>query len=244
MKLSLRCSSVAAILTGRDGLTDKQTDRIYELSVKEKRTAKQEEELEMLIAKRDAPIELPKGAISHIEEMVDRQYFEYKDSFSSRETEKGNMVEDDSIELYNRVFFKSYQKSDRHLESDFLSGHPDIVDENNKMVIDIKSSWSKKTFPKLPRHADNDTYVWQVKAYLYLLGWTKGQIAYCLISTPESLLNEWDDDTLHYVDHIPDEKRITIINVELTENDREFIKKRLSAAKEYAEKYLNELINK
>jgi len=110
--------------------------------------------------------------------------------------------------------------------------------------VDIKSSWSKKTFPKLSRHADNDTYVWQVKAYLLMKGFSKGQIAYCLVSTPEELLTEWDDDTLHYVDHIDESKRVTVVDVELTEEDKVFMLGRLKAAKEYAEKYLDELKNK
>lgn len=244
MKLKLRASSVAAIFTGRDGLTEKQLQKIYDLSVKEKRTAKQEEELNLLIAKRDAPVDLPVGAKSHVEELVNKYFFKYDDHYSSKEMEKGTKVEDESIELYNRVFMTDYVKADVHLETPFLSGHPDIVDNNNKMIIDIKSSWSKKTFPKLPRHADNDTYVWQVKAYLYMMGWTKGQIAYCLVDTPLELLTEWDDDTLHYVSHIDESKRVTIIDVELTEDDKTFMLGRLKAAKEYADKYLNELNNK
>ena len=242
--MKLRASSVGAIFTGKDGLTEKQLQKIYDLSVKEKRTAKQEEELNLLIAKRDAPVELPKGAITHVEELVNKEFFKYDDHYSSKEMEKGTKVEDESIELYNRVFMTDYKKADESLEIDFLTGHPDIVDENSKMIIDIKSSWSKKTFPKLPRHADNDTYVWQVKAYLLMKGFSKGQIAYCLVDTPEELLTEWDDDTLHYVSHIDESKRVTIIDVELTEDDKTFMLGRLKAAKEYADKYLNELNNK
>jgi len=242
--MKLRASSVGAIFTGKDGLTEKQLQKIYDLSVKEKRTVKQEEELNLLIAKRDAPIELPKGAITHVEELVNKDFFKYDDRYSSKEMDKGTMVEDTSIELYNRVFMTDYKKADVRLEIDFLSGSPDIIDENNKMIVDIKSSWSKKTFPKLSRHADNDTYVWQVKSYLLMKGFSKGQIAYCLVSTPEELLTEWDDDTLHYVDHIDESKRVTVVDVELTEEDKVFMLGRLKAAKEYAEKYLDELKNK
>lgn len=244
MGLNLRASSVAHILTGKDGLTDKQTEELYELSIKEKRTAKQEERLNELIAKRDALPELPVGAKSHVEEMVDRYYFEYSDNFGSRETEKGTRVEDESIELYNRVFMTDYKKAEESLSINFLSGSPDIIDEVNEMIIDIKSSWSKKTFPKLPRHASNSTYEWQVKAYLLMKGWSKGKIAYCLVNTPEDLLNDWDDDTLHDVEHIEESKRVTIVDVELTEEDKVFMLGRLKAAKKYADEYLKELQNK
>lgn len=242
--MKFRASSIGALFTGSDGLTEKQEETLNNLLSKIKLTEKQAETRDELIAKRDAPIELPQGAKSYIESLVEKEVYDYKDIVSTKEMEKGTLVEDESIYLYNRVFFTDYQKSELSLEMDNVSGHPDITDDANKMVIDIKSSWSKKTFPKLPEHAKNSTYEWQVKTYLMMLGWSKGQIAYCLVSTPESLLNDWDDDTLHYVDHLEDRMRVTIVDVELTEQDKRFMKGRIDAAAKYYDEYKLKLVNK
>ena len=242
--MKFRASSIGALFTGTDGLTEKQEETLNNLLSKIKLTEKQAETRDELIAKRDAPIELPQGAKSYIESLVEKEVYDYKDIISTKEMEKGTLVEDESIYLYNRVFFTDYQKSELSLEMDNVSGHPDITDDANKMVIDIKSSWSKKTFPKLPEHAKNSTYEWQVKTYLMMLGWSKGQIAYCLVSTPESLLNDWDDDTLHYVDHLEDRMRVTIVDVELTEQDKRFMKGRIDAAAKYYDEYKLKLVNK
>lgn len=242
--MKFRASAIGALFTGTDGLTEKQEETLNNLLSKIKLTEKQAETRDELIAKRDAPIELPQGAKSYIESLVEKEVYDYKDIVSTKEMEKGTLVEDESIYLYNRVFFTDYQKSELSLEMDNVSGHPDITDDANKMVIDIKSSWSKKTFPKLPEHAKNSTYEWQVKTYLMMLGWSKGKIAYCLVSTPESLLNDWDDDTLHYVDHLEDRMRVTIVDVELTEQDKRFMKGRIDAAAKYYDEYKLKLVNK
>ena len=242
--MKFRASSIGSLFTGTDGLTEKQEETLNNLLSKIKLTEKQAETRDELIAKRDAPIELPQGAKSYIESLVEKEVYDYKDIVSTKEMEKGTLVEDESIYLYNRVFFTDYQKSELSLEMDNVSGHPDITDDANKIVIDIKSSWSKKTFPKLPEHAKNSTYEWQVKTYLMMLGWSKGQIAYCLVSTPESLLNDWDDDTLHYVDHLEDRMRVTIVDVELTEQDKRFMKGRIDAAAKYYDEYKLKLVNK
>ena len=62
--LKFRASAAAPLFLGEDGLTKNQLDKIEELIAKEKRTEIQEQTLIDLIKKRDAPIELSKGAKS------------------------------------------------------------------------------------------------------------------------------------------------------------------------------------
>jgi hypothetical protein len=235
--MRFRASSIGNLFTGTDGLTAKQSETLEGLLAKIKLTDKQAQTRDELIAKRDAPIDLPQGAKSYVEALVEKEVYGYDDVISSKEMEKGTMVEDESIHLYNRVFFTDYQKAELSLQMDNVSGHPDIWDQASEMIIDIKSSWSKKTFPKLPEQAKNTLYEWQVKTYLMMLGWTKGQIAYCLVNTPESLLNDWDDDTLHYVEHLDDRMRVTVVDVELTDADKKFMKGRIDAAVRYYDEY-------
>lgn len=253
--MKFRASSVAPLFLGNDGLTAVQQRDLNDLLNKIKLTEKQAEKRDELIAKRDAPIELSQGAKSLVESIVEQEVYKYKQSFSSKQTDKGTRVEDESIEVYNRLLFTDYKKlveGDKYAELsvDLLSGHPDIVSEVEKKVIDIKSSWDKSTFPKLPEQAKNSTYEWQVKAYLYMLSvmtgeeWTQGEVAFVLVNTPEDLLNEWDEESLHYMDDLEDNLRVTIVNVELTTEDKLHIEKRLKAALEYADMYRNKLNNK
>jgi hypothetical protein len=253
--MKFRASSVAPLFLGNDGLTAVQQRDLNDLLNKIKLTEKQAEKRDELIAKRDAPIELSQGAKSLVESIVEQEVYKYKQSFSSKQTDKGTRVEDESIEVYNRLLFTDYKKlveGDKYAELsvDLLSGHPDIVSIPERKVIDIKSSWDKSTFPKLPEQAKNSAYEWQVKAYLYMLSvmtgeeWTQGEVAFVLVNTPEDLLNEWDEPSLHYVDDLEDNLRVTIVNVELTTEDKLHIEKRLKAALEYADMYRNKLNNK
>jgi len=253
--MKFRASSVAPLFLGNDGLTAVQQRDLNDLLNKIKLTEKQAEKRDELIAKRDAPIELSQGAKSLVESIVEQEVYQYKTHFSSKQTDKGTKVEDESIQVYNRLFFTDYKKLEEgdkyaELSTEFLSGHPDIVSEVEKKVIDIKSSWDKSTFPKLPEQAKNSTYEWQVKTYLYMLSlitgdeWTKGEIAHVLTNTPEELLSDWDEPSLHYMDDLDDKLRVTITTIELTPEDKLHIEKRLEAALKYAQEYKHKLLNK
>jgi hypothetical protein len=255
--LRLRASNSSGIFSGASGgLTPLQSSTLDGLLAKIKLTEIQAAKRDELIAKRDAKPELSDGAKSIIEELIDEPMYMYKDSFGNRETEKGTRVEDESIELYNRIFFTDYKKlveGDEFYELKYkcLGGHPDIVDKERLKVIDIKSPWSKKTFPKLESKAEKKVkasgYDWQLKSYLFMLrkmtglDWRDGEVAYMLTDTPEDLLNEWDEPTLHYMGYIPDHLRATIVKVTLTDEDIAVMDAMLDASIEYAIKYINYL---
>mgnify|MGYP003109221855 CR=1 FL=1 len=252
--LKVRASNCSALFTGTDGLTVKQTETLDGLLAKKgKLTDNQLKKLAELTDKQNAPVTLGEGAKTLIEQSIDEQIYEYKDSISTREMTKGTDVEDDSIEIYNRIFFTNHHKCeefDKHhsLSHGVCTGHPDIVDEKSRKVIDIKSSWSKKTFPKRP--PSNAKYDWQVKMYLYMLTkktgelWSDGEIAYILTNTPEELMPDHENDSLHYMDSLEDHLRATVVKVTLTEEDIAHMDARLDAAVVYADEYVNFLNNK
>lgn len=253
--LRLRSSTASPVFLGDDGLTAKQNELLEELLGKIKLTEKQAEKRDELIVKRDQPVELSAGAKTLIEEYVDRKVYQYEEDFSNPKTEKGWAVEAESIEIYNRVFFTNYKKLDEgdkfySLSYGILGGHPDIVDCERRKVIDIKSSWTKKTFPKTKEKAFDTGYQWQVKLYLYMLTkitgeqWRYGEVAHVLTTTPEGIKPEWENDSLHYMDNLSDNLRVTVVPVELTDDDILKIERRMKAAADYANEYYNKLINK
>jgi len=253
--MRLRTYNIAPLFLGTDGLTEVQSNKLDELLSKIKLTEKQAEERDKLIAKRDADVELPVGAKSLIESYVDSEVYDYNDTFDSKEVAKGRDVEDQAIELYNRVFFTDHKKMTEfdeyyELSHNSVVGHPDVVDKENLMVKDAKSSWSKKTFPKTPEKADNSTYTWQVKMYLYMLrgmtgmDWRKGEVFHSLVTTPEELVPEYEHDSLHFADNLDDHLRVTVCPVYLSDDDIAHMDRRLKAAFKYAQEYKDYLLNK
>ena len=247
-----RASAAAPLFTGEDGITQKQQEELDYLLSRPNPTDNQRQKIHDILEKKNAEPELPQGAKTFIEEIVEKSIYGYNTSFSgNKSTDKGNAVEDDSIELYNAIFITDHKKVIMELSFGPYVGHPDIVSYHDYKVIDIKSPWDKKTFPKFEEDGRNTTYEWQVKLYLYMIlkstkidNWRNGEIAYMLVNTPENLLNDWDDETLHYMDDLSFELRHTIVPVVLTDADIEKIERRGDMATKYANFYHDKLMNK
>jgi hypothetical protein len=240
--LKFRASACAPLFTGEDGLTDKQEEKLFQLLEKEKRTALQDQEMLGLIAKRDAEPELPKGAKTYIEGLVDQHVYKYEDSIDNKYVRKGLAVEDSddedinksAIKIASRVIFADYSKSVSYLTKGHFHGHPDIEDEDEQEIVDIKSSWNKKTFPKRPEDGHDSTYEWQGKLYCYMKGWRKFKLCYVLMTTPEELVPDNESDSLHYCNDLPLNLRVTYLDHELTDKDIDKIERREKAAVKYA----------
>jgi len=152
------------------------------------------------------------------------------------------MQENDSIALFNTVHFTNYSKNTERLNNEWLTGEADIVLDDQ--IIDIKTSWSLETFPATLEEGINKDYEWQLRAYMMLYDKNYASLVYCMVSTDPSLLNEWENLSLHQVDHIDPSKRITTLSFERDLELEEEIKVRLHYCTEYYVKYINQLNNK
>ena len=250
--IKFRASAAAPLFLGEDGLTDSQKLKLEELINKDKRTALQEEAMLDLIRKRDAEPELQKGAKTYIEGLVDEVVYKYKDNIDNKYVRKGIAVEDSeeedihksAIKIASLVCFAEYRKSDSYLQKGSFHGHPDIEDNDEETIVDIKSSWNKKTFPKRSEDGHNSQYEWQGKLYCYMKGWRKFKLCYVLMTTPEDLVPDYEDGSLHYVNDLDLNLRVTPIDYVLTDEDIAKIERREKAALKYATEYYNFLINK
>lgn len=191
---------------------------------------------------------LSAGAKTYVEEVVDEIVYAYKNEFSSKQTEKGNTVEDASIELYNRVFFTDHEKAMKPSENEFLKTQScDIDDEKGDKIIDIKSSWTLKTFPKTvakaKASAKKSGYDWQLDGYMSVFKRKKAEVAYCFIETPEELC-QYDEQSLHTInlDLISEEMLITNVNYEFDILRNAQIFARVKLCRIYAIKYFNEIL--
>lgn len=135
---------------------------------------------------------LSDGAKTHLMDVYIFLTTGRKGDIENRYVKKGCMVEDDSITLYSRVKKQFFKKNEKHLHNLFIKGTPDIFEGESitsaTRLPDIKSSWSVRTFYQTFKRKLNPIYFWQIIAYMWLTGARKGSIAYCLVDTPESLI--------------------------------------------------------
>lgn len=107
-------------------------------------------------------------------------------------TNKGKLAELDSITLCSFLDDRPYMKNPERFDDDFLSGEPDVLDLrlDGWYVIDVKTSWDIETFMDVLGKDLTPLYWWQIQGYMALTGAKSGEISYCLIDTPEVILNQ------------------------------------------------------
>lgn len=184
-EFKIRCSAIGKIMAGTIGLTEKQTELYNELSAKPTLTIKQAETKADLYAK-SLNKELPQTAKSYCEEWLKEQLYQRRKEFSNKYTQKGLIVEDNSIDfIAERLGYGMLFKNEKHYSNEFIEGTPDIV--VNK-AIDAKNSWDVFTFPLFDTEIPNMDYWWQGQGYMELTGLKQYVLAYVLSDTPDNLI--------------------------------------------------------
>jgi hypothetical protein len=199
-KALVRCSAIGCIMTEPRGcITEKQL-KLQQLQDKPKLTEKQLEELAALVLRRKESESEPlsEAAQTYLIElytyMVHGRRFKDKAQFI-KQIQKGNLVEEDSLDLISRLDKQFYFKNDERLNNEFFTGEPDVYLGKSireaKWIEDVKSSWDLETF--MPRWLQTELdpiYWWQLQGYFDLTGATEGAVSFCLVNTPEPILND------------------------------------------------------
>lgn len=230
-------------------ITEKQISELEKLLIKSKApklTPKQAIKKLELIAKRDYKTEfdLSVGAKTHIRNIVKGIAYGFKKQIDGKPLMKGNMVEDDSIKLYNLVNFTKYEKNTISKNNGFIKGTCDIDDEIESLITDIKSSWTLETFPVLSDEIEIGNGEWQCRGYMMLWEREKSQLAYCMVDTPDSLLDYEPNLDIHHVSHIEPELRVTTLGFDRCEEKEELIKYKVKEARKYAVWYHGQIEKK
>lgn len=122
---------------------------------------------------------------------------------------KGTISEEDSIELFSILENKYYQKNTDRISNEFICGTPDMFDGETLFtsteIIDIKSCWDLFTYLSNVESPENSNYYWQLQGYMALTGAKIGTIAYCLVNTPESLIEGEKYQLLKRMDVVTEE---------------------------------------
>jgi len=171
------------------------------------------------------------GAKTYLNQLAKESVYEYCPIIKSKYLDKGIICEDEAIRLYNEVHFTDLVKNTERRNNGLISGECDLYIPK-KRGIDIKCSWSLDTFPVMTEDCHDKDYEWQCRGYMMLFDVPVWDVAYCLVSTPDELIWEGEED-LHYVDHIDPQMRITCIRYERDLKLEDKIKEKAAAAITY-----------
>lgn len=226
-KILIRASCTGKILANAQGsvLTDKQLELLISLQEKEKRTDKQELELQSLIQKRDTPPKLGDTCISYLKEVYVWEKYGKEPiggSERSKYTMKGRLVEDESIMMLSRIDNIQYEKNEDRFRNDFLSGTPDIILYNNEIptkIIDIKSSYDFSTLLANEDSPLNPLYYSQMQSYMSLTGAQEAEVCYCLVNCPPEQLDAEKRRLYYVMNAVTEESPQYLREIERLENN-------------------------
>jgi len=166
---------------------------------------------------------------TYLHELYIEAVFDRKKLISSSAMSKGTAVESDSLDLVQKAMGRTYFKNQRKAgesfthQNDYIQGTPDVIDKNDNLVIDIKSSWDIWTYSRVSAESAKKDYFWQILGYSWLTGMNNMWLIYALVNTPEFIIADElyrlsfklppDSDTETYrknyiFDDIPDELKI------------------------------------
>lgn len=230
-EFKIRCSAIGQIMTDPRGASDKQNGV------------------------------LSKTAQSYCDNWIMEQLYNRKREFSTKYTEKGNIVEDNSIDFAAEMLgYPFLIKNETFYENEYICGTPDVLPIGENLVIDMKNSWSWQTFPYLETELPNKDYYWQLQGYMMLTRRILSKLVYVLSDTPVNLIekeayywcknNGYDDldmeiynkfeKDMTYSD-IPNELRIKTFDVPLNLLDTMKIIERVQQCRNYINNKLKQI---
>lgn len=189
---------------------------------------------DIMTAPRTKSERLSSKAKAVIEKMANEYLYKTPFYMDNKYLQKGRECENESIDLFNLVYFKNLTKNEIRLTNEYITGECDLID--NDTIIDIKTSWDLTTFSR-QRH-DPTSYEWQLRGYMWLYDKEKACTAHCAINTPPNLCR-FDNPELHEFLHIPLQDRIIIGNIVYRDEQKE---KQIIKTWQYCQDYYDELL--
>lgn len=222
----IRCSSLGKIMPDAKSIDPAlMTDEAKVIHAKKKRTDVEQAVLDSLLMKT-----LSAGAKTYLKGLARQAVYGYRPELRTKYTDKGLIVEDRCIELYNSVMLSDAVKNTERRSNGWLTGECDFLLPHKG--VDIKGSWSLETFPVLSEDCHDSDYEWQMRGYMILFDRQEWEVAFCMESTPPELIR-FEQEDLHIVDHIPENLRVTTITYQRDAEKEARIETKCKAAMEY-----------
>lgn len=204
---------------------------------------------------------LTQTAMSYCKTWLKEQLYSRHCEFRSKYTEKGHIVEDESIDFIGEQLGLGFLlKNDRQFENDYFTGEPDVIPPNIDLVIDAKNSWSWEAFPILESEIPTSDYYWQLQGYMNLTDRHHSKLVYVLSDTPQHLIErearrycydngfeELDIDIYNKFladmtyPNIPKELKIKSFDIERNDEDIAIAQKKVIECREYIETLIKQI---
>lgn len=132
---------------------------------------------------------------TYLLEVYEEMYSSVIKDIENRYTKKGHQAEDNSIAMLSEVHDYMYEKNKIRKHDTHFQGECDI-DESIilETTIDTKSSWDRFTFRsklfEVIAREGNHPYWWQGQGYMELFGSIRHIVAFTLVNTPKSLVQD------------------------------------------------------
>ncbi len=193
-------------------------------------------------------------AKSYIKEWYVSELTGKQKEIKSKYLERGNALEAKAIERVGIYYGVEIIKNEVFLENEYFTGTFDAYTIDR--VIDTKVPFDCFTFPFFETELNPDYYA-QMQVYMELTGLRKASVCYCLengsaeqverlswqiakdLDKDEPDIDDWEkaEKQLSY-DHLPDNLRIKVFEIEYDSDFIENAKKRVIEAREYLQTIL------
>lgn len=233
----MRCSSLGQLMTDPKAIDPALLDENTAIVARKK--VKTDEEQAQLAELFD--YSLSAGAKTYLRNWAREFMLDFHEVITSKYLEKGLIVENEAIALYNARFFTSYVKNTERRQNDYITGECDIwTGPPAKKIVDTKSSWSRATFPMTAEEGEDRDYEWQMRGYMWLWDAEAAEVAYCLVDTPEELIR-YEQRELHEVDELPEHLRVTVVHYRRDRALEQKIMRKVIAARQYIAAYIERI---
>ncbi len=170
-----------------------------------------------------------KTTLTFVEDWLKEQIYGIKKDFSSKYTQKGNLLEDEAIDkAIEWLDLPFILKNELPLSDTHFTGTPDLILEDE--VLDIKVSWDAFTFPLFDNEIPTKDYFYQLQVYMALTGKRKARLVYVLLNTPEEI-SPWE--LKHDYNELDKKYRIKTFTIEYDEVLIADLRKRVDQIREY-----------
>lgn len=204
---------------------------------------------------------LTQTAMSYCKKWLKEQLYSRHSEFRSKYTDKGHIVEDESIDFIGEQLGLGFLlKNDKQFENDYFTGEPDVIPPNIDLVIDAKNSWSWETFPLFESDIPTSDYYWQLQGYMSLTARHHAKLIYILSDTPQHLIErearrycydngfeELDIDIYNkfladmtYPD-VPNNLKLKVFDVERNDEDIALAEKKVIECREYIKTLIKQI---
>lgn len=201
-----RCSAISKMMAEKQGyesLTPLQERTVLDMEAKlgnKGLTEKQHEELNRLIAKREASkkVVLSDTCIDYLMEVysweTEGMISVSKASLETLSMEKGKKQEAQALALLGFVDGGEYKLHKKRIGNEFLTGEIDSYKGREVMaainVTDIKNSWDYPIYLKKINKGIENGQTEQMQGYGDITGARDLDVAFCLVDTPDNIIEE------------------------------------------------------